>query len=270
MKRIFLLVFFFVSFIAWLASCATIEIEPFAKDDRDIGIVLMHGKGGTPNRHIATLAASLKRAGLHVETPEMPWSKNRQFDKSYKDSMLEIDKAVNRLKSKGATRIVICGQSLGSNAALGYAARRAGLSGVIVIAPGHFQDVEGFQLKTGHSWNKARKMVDAGRGEEKGSFTDVNQGGTSTRYTTANIFLSWFDPYGPANFPNNAANIRKGAALLWITGTRDRFAMMRGRAYAFDMAPENPKNKYVQIDANHLNTPTQSINVISEWLRSLR
>ncbi len=100
MKRIFLLIFFFVSFIAWLASCATIEIEPFAEDDRDIGVVLMHGKDGTPNRRIDTLAVSLKRAGLQVVTPEMPWSRNRKFDKSYEDSMLEIDKAVNRLKSK--------------------------------------------------------------------------------------------------------------------------------------------------------------------------
>jgi len=268
MNRYLLAVFMSVFCIAALADCTT--IEPFVKEDQDIGIVLMHGKNGTPHGYIATLAGSLRRAGLQVKTPEMPWSRNRIYAKSYEDSMLEIDKAVNRLKSKGATRIVIAGHSLGANAALGYAARREGLSGVIVIAAGHFQDLHGFQKKVGFDWLKAKDMVDSGKGKERASFTDINQGGKSTRYTTANIYLSWFNPMGPANFPQNTINIKKGTPLLWITGTNDYFAMMRGSGYAFDLAPENPKNKYVLIEADHFTTPTKSINVISEWLRTLR
>jgi pimeloyl-ACP methyl ester carboxylesterase len=266
MKRNLLVVFMSVFCIAALASATT--IEPFVQEDQDIGIVLMHGKNGTPHGYIATLAGSLRRAGLQVETPEMPWSKNRIYAKSYDDSMLEIDEAVNRLKSKGAIRIVIAGQSLGANAALGYAARREGLSGVIVLAAGHFPSVDNFQKKTGYSWKKAKKMVDAGKGEKRGRFADINQGRRSKRSTTANIFLSWFDPNGPAVFRNNAKSIKEGTALLWVSGTSDHYAMIIGTS-KFDLAPKNARNKYVQIDADHRNTPTKSINIVSEWLRSL-
>ena len=267
MNRYLLAVFMSVFCIAALVDCTT--IEPFVMEDQDIGIVLMHGKNGTPHGYIATLAGSLRRAGLQVKTPEMPWSRNRIYAKSYEDSMLEIDEAVNRLKSKGAKRIVVAGHSIGANAALGYAARREGLSGVIVIAAGHFPGINGFQKKTGYSWKKAKRMVDSGKGEERGSFTDISQGGSFTRHTTASIYLSWFHPMGPANFPQNALNLKKGTPLLWITGTKDHWAMVRGSMYAFDLAPENPQNKYVLIEADHFTTPTKSINVVSEWLRSL-
>ena len=102
---------------------------------------------------------------------------------------------------------MVGGHSLGASAALGYAARREGLSGVIVLAAGHFPGIDGFQKKTGYSWKKAKKMVDAGKGEKKGRFADINQGRRSKRSTTANTFLSYFDPNGPAVYRNNAETI---------------------------------------------------------------
>jgi hypothetical protein len=52
------------------------------------------------------LAARLEDTGFLVAAPDMPWSRSRGFDKSHKDSMKEIDAAVEDLKSDGATRIV--------------------------------------------------------------------------------------------------------------------------------------------------------------------
>ncbi|MGB7065937.1 MAG: hypothetical protein WBF55_12405, partial [Syntrophobacteria bacterium] len=80
MNRYLLEVFISLFCIAALADCTT--IEPFVKEDQDIGIVLMHGKNGTPHDYIATLAGSLRRAGLQVKTPEMPWSRRRIYAKS--------------------------------------------------------------------------------------------------------------------------------------------------------------------------------------------
>jgi dienelactone hydrolase len=51
--------------------------------------------------------------------------------------MEEIDRAVARLKSQGAKKIVVAGQSFGANAAIGYGARRDGLAAIMAIAPGH-------------------------------------------------------------------------------------------------------------------------------------
>jgi dienelactone hydrolase len=50
--------------------------------------------------------------------------------------MIEIDRAVAQRKAQGATKIVAAGQSFGTNAAIGNAARRDGLAAVVVLAPG--------------------------------------------------------------------------------------------------------------------------------------
>ena len=59
-----------------------------------LGIVLLHGKGGTPTTGIEGLHESLKRAGALVEAPEMPWSARRIYDATYDQAMDEIDAAV--------------------------------------------------------------------------------------------------------------------------------------------------------------------------------
>src|SRR5262245_51241910 len=66
-----------------------------------IGIVLMHGKTGSPNTVIDRLATTLQGAGYLVETPEMCWSVRRIYDRPFLDCLTEIDSAVARLKGRG-------------------------------------------------------------------------------------------------------------------------------------------------------------------------
>src|SRR4051794_4396036 len=96
------------------------HIAPAAGDD--LGIVLLHGKGGLPSGYIRELASALQSKGHLVSTPTMPWAKNRIYDASFDEAMQEIDREVNSLRQKGAKLIVIGGHSLGASAALGYAA----------------------------------------------------------------------------------------------------------------------------------------------------
>ena len=58
-----------------------------------LGIVLLHGKSGTPAQ-FARLGAALTAAGFVVSTPEMCWSKTRIFDKAFPDCLKEVDAAV--------------------------------------------------------------------------------------------------------------------------------------------------------------------------------
>jgi len=88
-----------------------------------LGVVLLHGKTGTPEQ-MAKLAATLKDAGYAVSTPEMCWSKSRIFDKALPDCLKEVDAAVAGLKSGGASRIVIGGVSQGAIVAIDYGATR--------------------------------------------------------------------------------------------------------------------------------------------------
>jgi pimeloyl-ACP methyl ester carboxylesterase len=100
-----------------------------------VGIVLMHGKTGSPNTVIDRLASDLQSAGYLVDTPEMCWSRQRIYDRPFLDCLTEIDSAIGRLKGRGAGRIVVAGMSQGGDAALAYGARNANLAGIIALAP---------------------------------------------------------------------------------------------------------------------------------------
>jgi dienelactone hydrolase len=188
-----------------VSGCNTTPIKPLP-DAKRVGVVLMHGKGGTPNS--MNQAASIMRgAGAIVLTPEMLWSRYRIYAKSYDDSMQEIDAALLQLKKEGAEIIFVGGQSMGANAALGYAASGRYSDGLILFAPGHVPSMPGFAARVADSVEKAKRMVNDGRGDDKANFGDINQGSRSTVLTTANIYLSWFDPKGPAVMPTNASKV---------------------------------------------------------------
>ena len=127
-----------------LTASQAVKADPISGDK--IGVVLLHGKGGGA-KWVYDLGNDLESAGALVETPEMPWSKDRIYDKGYEESMSEIDTYVARLKADGAKRIFIAGHSLGGNAALGYAARHKGLSGVILLAYGHTPRCKGVRYE---------------------------------------------------------------------------------------------------------------------------
>lgn len=256
--------------LAWVLVAAVVgcgALMPARAADK-IGVVLMHGKDGSAGGPIGPLIRKLKAAGVVVVAPDMPWSRRRFLAKDYDGSMKEIDAAVARLKHSGATMIVVAGMSMGANAALGYGARRSGLAGIAAIAPGHVPELEGFQRRLHHDYRRAKAMVDAGKGDAFGSFLDVNQKKTLHVRVKARIYLSWFDPNGPAVMPKNAAHLKPGTPLLWVVGRKDRM-YTRGKAYAFARAPANPKSAYIVVRGGHMKTPTFAADQIVHWIKRL-
>ena len=100
--------------VGWLTT-------PPAQAAEAVGVVLMHGKGSPGPKYVGSLADRLRDAGYLVSTPDMPWSASRIYDASYEAAMGEIDRAIERLKEKGATRFVVAGHSLGEYSALAAA-----------------------------------------------------------------------------------------------------------------------------------------------------
>lgn len=235
-----------------------------------IGVVLMHGKWGTslPNSPVGKLSEFLSDNGFLVSSPDMPWSRDRGLDKSYEDSMKEIDDVVNELRSKGAKRIVVGGHSIGANVALGYGASRGGLAGILAIAPGHVPEVKGFQKRMDNDWQRAQTMVNSGKGQETVEFKDFNQGKQSEKDIQASIYLSWYAPEGSAVMPNSVANLKEGTPLLWIIGKKDRM-YERGEEYAFSAAPSHLKNSYIVVKGGHKVTPKKGRAEILDWLKDL-
>lgn len=233
-----------------------------------VGVVLLHGKYGAPDKHISGLASSLRDAGYLVSTPEMPWSKRRAYNAGFLEALAEVDRAVQELRAKGATAVVVGGHSLGGNAALAYAARYPGVAGVLCLAAAHAPD-SGRQLEiSAASVVKAKELVAAGKGDTRAYFTDLNMGKPYEMITSAADYLSYYDPEGPAVMPRSAALLKTPVPILWVAGSRDPLSRP-GPGYAFERAPAHPLSRYVVVEADHLDTPEASKVLALEWLKGV-
>mgnify|MGYP002725627975 CR=1 FL=1 len=236
-----------------------------------VGVILMHGKWGTTKQKspVVVLGKSLSSSGFVVVTPEMPWSRTRLYDSDYEETMAEIDKAVAKLKSKGATKIVVGGHSMGANAAIGYGARRDGLAAVLAIAPGHVPESSDWKGKFAANVQSAKKNIDAGKGETKIKFTDINQGKKKTLNIPSRVYWSWFAPDGPSPMQLNVKKLNPNAALFWVTGSKDGLHKRSGKSYAYDRAQKNGKSAYVVVNSGHGDAPQKGKSDIIKLLKSL-
>jgi pimeloyl-ACP methyl ester carboxylesterase len=221
-----------------------------AADLKGWGVVMLHGKGGGPGG-LAPVTSALTRAGASVVAPRMSWASTYV---TYDQALAEVGRYVAQLRARGARRIALVGQSLGANVAMGYAAQRGGVQAVVAMAPGHQPDV--FIRQTGESLERARALVAAGRGNEVGAYTDINQGRISQVRTTAAAYASFFDPSGPALFSRNAG--AGGASVLWVVGSGDPGAQRLARG-----------GTIVNVQANHFTTPAAGAAQVVAWLEGL-
>jgi len=229
-----------------------------------IGVVMMHGKHGTPAQ-LQQLAVIIADAGFLVERPEMCWSAARIYDRTYLECFADIDAAAARLKEHGATAIVVLGMSLGGNAALGFAARRRGLKAVIALAPAHAPEFLSRRPEIAQSIARAQAAAAAGKGDEKATFDDVDLGKIFSVNTTPTIYLSFFGPNSPAVMPDNAAHLT--APLLMVSGNNDPTQRNAGNIFAD--APFDPRSEHETVEADHLGTPAASAVVVPSWLKML-
>jgi pimeloyl-ACP methyl ester carboxylesterase len=252
--------------VVLLAPAAFAQSDPLA----GVGVVLMHGKGGRPSSNINGLASALKQQGAIVVTPSMAWAGSRgvvaAYDVTYEQALADVGAAVAQLRSQGARKIVVAGQSLGANAAIAYAARApGGLAGVIALAPGHTPD-RMRQPKIVQAVADARAAIAAGQGGARGSFPDSNQGQFAMVSGNTAAWYSYNDPNGTASMPKNAA--RLSLPFLYVVGTSDRIHEA-GRGYIFARAKPNPKSRYVEVNAGHFDTPEAAKADVIAWLKTL-
>jgi esterase/lipase len=227
-----------------------------------IGVVMMHGKHGTPAQ-LEELAGTVSNAGFVVERPEMCWSATRIYDRAYLECFADIDAAAARLKEHRVTAIVVLGMSLGANAALGFGARRQDLKAIIALAPAHAPEFLSRRADIAQSIASAQAAVAAGRADEKATFTDIDLGRIFPVSTTPAIYLSFFGPDSPAVMPENAAHLT--APLLMVSGSND--PTQNNAANIFAHVPFDPRNKHVTVEADHRGTPIASTAAVLSWLQ---
>jgi esterase/lipase len=231
----------------------------------DVGVVLMHGKWGTP-QSMSALASELGSRGYLLSNAEMPWSARRLYDVDYPAALKEIEQQVNDLRAKGAKRIVVAGQSMGANAAVAYASSGFPLDALVILSPGHFPEL-GMGKRLRDSVERARSMVAANRGNELESFDDLNQGKQRSIKIAAATYVSYFDPDGLGAMTKNVRKIPQPIPVFMAIGTTDPF-FTESRA-VFDSAPAHPASRYVALDTDHPSMPKVVGAELIKWLDSL-
>src|SRR4051812_49197269 len=176
--------------VALVAAFASAQHAPRER----LGVVLLHGKMGTPLDHKTGLAAighALAADGELTALPVMPWGPQwERIDTDVPGSLARIDDIVASLRARGAARIVLVGHSLGADMALAYAVTRGGLGGLVMAAPGHRpEQLARRDAVMRSAIAEARRLVEAGRGDTPFAGPDGLQGATLTLTTSAATYL---------------------------------------------------------------------------------
>lgn len=258
LKRfLMVLIFPVVSILLSPATAGASEVK--------IGIVLMHGKGGSPTKFVADLASSLEGQGMLVANLEMPWSGNRNYDVDISAAEGEVESALKTLRDKGAQKLFVAGHSQGGIFALYFGGKHA-VDGVIAIAPGGNVGSPTFREKLADSVALARKLVAEGKGGEKTRLMDYEGShGTYPVNAAPSTYLTWFDPDGAMNQMIAVEKINPAVPVLFVAPTNDYPGLRKTKQQMFDVLPKNPATKLYEPDSNHLNAPSASFKEIVEW-----
>lgn len=230
-----------------------------------IGVVVMHGKGGNPNRHVIDLAKGLESKGYLVANLEMPWSGRRDYDADVATAEQEVKAALETLRSKGAKKMFVAGHSQAGVFALYYASKQP-LDGAILIAPGGSVASKIYLEKVGDSVSLARKLIAEGKGGERSQFADYEGSkGTLQVHTTAAIYLTWFDPEGAMNQIKSSKALPSALPVLYIAPNNDYPSLRQIKQSMFSALPGNPLTRLYEPASDHLGAPRASIDEILRW-----
>jgi pimeloyl-ACP methyl ester carboxylesterase len=165
-------------------------------------------------------------------------------------------------------RVLLVGHSFGANAALSYLTIFDDVDGIILLAPGHTPKYMFNQQMNLSTLEQAQELIKNGKGAEKVSFVDLNQGRTESQRASAESFYSYFNPEGLGNMSRSAKLIKKSVPILMVVGTKDPL-FPNAEQNIYLMAPKNSYSKYIVIEADHGSTPNLSVNQVKDWIKTL-
>jgi pimeloyl-ACP methyl ester carboxylesterase len=248
---------------AALMPAAAVEAPP------RIGVVVMHGKGGSPGGQVAFLATSLERQGYLVANLEMPWSERRSYDVSVEDAAAEVESALAKLRSSGAARLFVAGHSQGGLFALYFGGRHP-VDGIIAIAPGGNVASPSYRERLGQSVAHARQLVAEGKGNDQTRFFDFEGSkGTYPITCTPVNYLSWFDPEGAMNELLAVKSMNPQVPVLFIGPNGDYPPLIKAKESMFAALPHPALTTLYEPSSSHFDAPTASVGEIERWISTV-
>ena len=257
--------------LAACVACIAFSAEAPAQDK--LGVIVLHGKQGTPtgNQGLSVIAANLQAAGHKVIVPAAPWGHGawETINVTVEEALAQLDGYAAQLRTQGATRIVVIGHSLGACVGLAYAVERGNVAGLVMLAPGHRPDARyRFSDKGRRDLDRARALVNQGKGNETISGSDGNQGSSITMTVRAAVYASWHEPNGLASMSAEAPRLPASTTLLMVVGDKDPIHD-RAEGMLYKPAAKNPYSRYVTNGASHVETPMAAAKVTTDWVLGL-
>lgn len=247
--------------VAALGGCVTADPKTSSA-----AIVFMHGKTATPTfQPFANAASLLRSAGFAVSTPEMPWSRSRYLSGSLSEAFDQISSEVDRFRKAGFSKVIVGGHSIGGGIAVGYAAVRGAVDGLILFAPGH--SPADSTWATIPSLIAARQMVREGREAEQASFADVNLGARLSVRISAGDYLTWMDPAGDAEPRNTAGRVPADVPVFVAFGNADQIRLRQLAQATFHSLPVSPRNRLEGVEGDHFTMLSAAMGPASDWLK---
>jgi len=232
-----------------------------------VGIVVMHGSGSS-SAGMSYLAERLRQPGWMVANIDMPWSSAGQFSEPVEAAEKKVLAELERLRSRGATRLVLVGYSKGGLFAA-HIAGKVKVDALVAIAPNGGSD----QKKLGDQLDKAKALVAQGRGQERTLLKDGDVVGGDIRYDLPGAvpasYLTWFDPQGAMNFERIWRDLRPGTPVLLIVPTKDLANLVKIKRPLYEGLPAHTANKLYEPDTDHLGAVSASEAEIVRWLSQL-
>lgn len=221
------------------------------------------------NNKVGLLAIDLYEDGFLIESPLCAWSKRKNYSQPVDIALSKcVTPRVKKLKKRGAKKIIILGNSLGANAAIRAGVVIDGIDGIVAMAPGHTPEHQRTRDALSNDIAQAKAKISAGNGHERIRFRDFNQGERNPKETSAENFLSWFDPKGKAVMALNAPKIKDGTAFLWIAGKDDIISNGTGKKI-YESVPTHPNSEFVLVEGGHRDVRKFGKDRIIQWLRAL-
>jgi len=221
------------------------------------------------NNTVGLLTIDLHEDGFLIESPLCAWSKSKKYSHPVDISLRKcIVPRINRLRKKGADKIVILGNSLGANAAIRAGVIIDGIDAIVAMAPGHTPEHKFTRQNLDTKIRDAKAKISSGNEKAKIEFEDFDQEQKKLLKVSAENFLSWFDPEGKAVMGLNAPKIKAHTAFLWIAGRGDIISDGTGKNI-YDSVPPHPKSKFILVEGGHRDVRKFGKNLIIDWLKSL-
>lgn len=255
-------------FLLAIVACFHFISAPAAAAEKDVGIVLLHGKWDRQPTNVLGLARRLEAEGYQVATPTMPWSATREYDVAYPQAIAEIESAAKSLRDKGAKHVVVGGLSFGANGALAYAGSGKPVDAIFLFSPGHTPYAGRMRTAVEGSVVKATEMIKSGAGSDRAWFGDLNQGQSKQVRATAESYFSYFDPEGLAAMPKTAAAIPSAIPIFLALGSADPMSAVAEETI-FARSPKHAKSVFTVISADHIGLATVIAPTLIVWLKSL-